>query len=492
MMDMYANAGRIDQVVKIFENFVLPNNNADVLQYCLLMKAYGNCNLANMSELVLHTMLNDPNIGCTIDAFHAVMNAWSISTAPNAIQRANQVLQILKEHPKCKELQIKPNVVTYTTLLKCLLQAAARNKNYNINNNNSKDLGRYAEEIIVDMTNGYKTYGGNVQLKPNLITYGTALKVCMDVQDYDRVISILYHLQQQQMNDEMVVSIKFYSDILHYCTTPPTAVSAIQCERILNHMIQLSKVLQKPSLLPNERLYNRLIITWMNSKDKDACEQIWNIYQSLISNHHFDITDRIHSILVPYFSKPIDNKNSSDNISNNDGSSSYIHIDKADEILQQMEDQYYACPKKDVKKRPDYRHYVPVFMGHIYNNDCKKATKVLLRQTKMCMEVTDMKQKRSLSPIPPSFKHITTALINNGDLEKASLVIDKMQSYYDKNYILNSPCKRTYNALLYAYQQKRDDLPQSAEYIKKYEGRLLYMNMLDRRRRQHERSSSKN
>ena len=89
MMDIYANAKQLDKVLDLFQNCFI--GHQDISQYNILMKAYGNCDLASESEEVLATFLSGNSDQDTENVemlFHTLINAWSISSAPDAIFRA--------------------------------------------------------------------------------------------------------------------------------------------------------------------------------------------------------------------------------------------------------------------------------------------------------------------------------------------------------------------------------------------------------------------
>jgi pentatricopeptide repeat protein len=80
MMDIYANERRLDKVLDVLENNFL--GRQDITQYNILMKAYGNCDLANESEKILASLLNgnyDVDMENIRLLFHTLITAWSIS-----------------------------------------------------------------------------------------------------------------------------------------------------------------------------------------------------------------------------------------------------------------------------------------------------------------------------------------------------------------------------------------------------------------------------
>jgi ribosome-associated toxin RatA of RatAB toxin-antitoxin module len=480
MMDIYANAGRLDKVIEIFQNRFMEHR--DFNAYSTLMKAYGNCNLANISEQILVTLLNekqDIDIHNIEVLFHTLINAWSISSAPDAIHRAIKALKTMKEHPTCIQNNIQPNVITYTTLLNCFSKLAGSRTNKDID---KSEISRFAEEIIAEMEN---ISGGTLHdsvtdhMYPNFIPYTTAIKLCLTVQDYTRSQAILLRFEN---SDNVSVPTKFYSELIHQCTLPGTAVSAIQGEKFLFHMIRLSKKQNKPSLTPNERLFIKVINTWIKSNDIDSSNRVWNIYDKYLKcSAEFDLSDRTYDLLIPYFAT----------------ASTGNFVEKADQILQRMEEDFRRSKRRGdleehlnekddgttyerslAKLQPSYRHYVPVIKGYLDGNDVENATKVLMQQIEICVDESNPMKKRAISPIPPTYLGIVNGWIELGQLEKASFIVETVQDLFDEGKICYGPCVRTYSALLQAYvyhpvsPHRHHNIPRRGYFIKMYKVKL--------------------
>jgi hypothetical protein len=480
-MDIYANAGRLDKVQEIFQLY----NQEDVVAYSILMKAYGNCNLANVSEQVLLALLNknhDIDLQNVEVLFHAMINAWSISSAPDAVHRVLNVMKMMKEHPTCIQNNVRPNEITYSTLLKCLCTIASSRMNNNID---KSEISRYTEEIISGMereiAHNLLDYGSIDLAHAYLISFTTAIKVCFYVRDYARAEAILFRLEN---SDVVRIPTKFYGDLIHQCTLPGTSASAMQGEKLLLHMRNLSKKLRKPSLSPNEQLYIKVINTWIKSNDIDSYNRAWNIYEKLLSNSkQFELSDLTYDLLIPYFAT----------------ASTGNYVGKADQILQRMQEDF-RHPKWNrqvqgqteeskeantdemrLPKQPNYRHYVPVIQGYLSGNDVENATKVLLQQVTMCVDETNPIKKRAVSPIRPIYLGIANGWIELGQLEKASSVIDAIQELYDEGKICDGPCKQTYIALLQAYvyhpqsPHRHEHVQHRGSFISKYKLKLNEM-----------------
>jgi pentatricopeptide repeat protein len=424
MMDICANAGKLTTVQELFNHFRQP----DAIQFSTLIKAYGNCNLANVAENALLKMLNDDNCKPSIEPFNCLINAWAISSAPDAVDRAYSVIRVLHENPKCIQFGLQPDTVSYASILKCLLHSKGAN------------AAQRAEEILVEMERAY--IDGNIHVKPNVASYHTAIKACFNAQDFDRADTILHRMEQQP---DIYLNARIFNEIIHQCTLVSTAAAAIQAEKILRHMMHLSQN-GKPHLKPSERLYAKVLETWLRSQDANASIRMWSICEYLMSNG-YQFSGRSYSTLIPYFAK----------------SSNPSDIEKADFLLQTMESQYKQF--QDASRQPDHRFYVPLLTSYLNLNEIDKATKVLIRQAESCIGEKDPTRKESISPIPPSYLYITVAWIKSKQPDKAAMIMEKMHELCVAKQISYGPCERTWKSLIEGFE--RSQHPKKAYYMKR-------------------------
>lgn len=437
MMDISANAGKLNAVQELFNHFRQPN----AIHFSTLIKAYGNCNLANVGENALFEMLNDDNCIPSIEPFNCLINAWAVSLAPDAVDRAYNVIRILHENPRCIQFGLQPDTISYASVLKCLLHS----KNAN--------AAQRAEEIIIEMERAYLE--GNIHVKPNVASYHTAIKTCFNVHDFDRADAILHRMEQQP---DIYLNTRIFNEIVHQCTLSGTAAAAIQAEKFLSHMTYLSRN-GKPHLKPTERLYAKVLEAWLKSQDANASIRMWNICEHLMSNG-YQFSGRSYFTLIPYFAK---SQNPSD-------------VEKADFLLQTMESQFKQF--RDASRQPDFRFYVPLLTSYLNLKEIDKATKVLIRQAESCIEEKDSQRKESISPIPPSYLYITVALTQAGQPDKAALVMEKMHELCVAKQISYGPCERTWKALIEGFE--RSQHPKKTYYMKKFHDIIAEMKMQKR------------
>lgn len=426
MLDIIANAGKLNAVQELFNQFQQPS----AIHYGTLIKAYGNSDLANVGEKALFKMLNDDDCTPSIEPFNCLINAWAISSAQDAVDRAYNILRVLHENPRCVQFGLQPDTITYASILKCLLHSK------------SEKSAQRAEEILIQMERAFLE--GNVHVKPNMSSYHTAIKTCFNVHDFDRAGAILHRMEQQP---DIHLNSRIFNEIVHQCTMAGTAAAANQAEKVLARMTYLSQN-GKPHLKPTERLYAKVLETWLKSNDVNASTRMWNICEYLMSNG-YQFSGRSYFTLIPYFAK----------------SSNPLDVEKADFLLQTMESQFKQY--RDASRQPNHRYYVPLLTSYLNLKEIDKASKVLIRQAELCIEEKDLSKKELISPIAPSYMYITVAWAQLGQPEKAALIMEKMHELFVAKQISYGPCERTWKALIEGFQ--RSHHPKKTYYIQKFQ-----------------------
>lgn len=122
----------------------------------------------------------------TSQTYNMVLNAWSKSKAPEAVSRAQKILQYMEQSYEEGNRGIKPDVVAYTTVMNIIAKSKEKNKS------------RIAQGILSRMNTLYNN--GDVSLRPNVISYGTALNACAYTfakEDKEEALAIAEELLQE-------------------------------------------------------------------------------------------------------------------------------------------------------------------------------------------------------------------------------------------------------------------------------------------------------
>jgi pentatricopeptide repeat protein len=377
MMDIYGRVGDVDRAHETFKLI----HNCTVVQYGILINAYGKCNRPEMAQEIMNEMLQNQRIVPDIEVFNTLINAWAESSAPDATERAFDVLRFIKEHPRCVALNIVPNEVTFNSLLKCLSTSGIH-----YDNEISKDTAIQAESILNEM----ESFMNDPQrrLKPDAISYTMAIRACLRVNDIHRAELLM---QRMEMSDTQPNTIT-YNIILNHCSKLHTSAAAERATQLLDYMIQMSKQ-SNPTMKPDLFSYSRVFTSWAGSGDPNAANRIWKLYETML-NDNIDLNMVCYTIIVMFLSK----------------SDSITDMHRSVTILKAMEAN--SSPANLV--RPDFWHYQAVVNGAIDIGHVEIAAQVVRQSVEAYVNGTSKKPKGII------YQNVVSEYIRYGDLETAT------------------------------------------------------------------------
>jgi hypothetical protein len=302
MMDIYAMTQQVDLVEQLFDK--ITNSNDDITTgttktktyhrndsdepYHALIKAYGNCHQPDRAEDFVRRHMLHPNsivkpnvitINMLINAYaESIRNSYYDKT--NASESAYKIYRWFDTNQECIQLNLRPNFVTYTTMLKCCsIDATMNSSNHSVSNddNNSNSghkmtLGEKIELLFQVMENRYKV--GDINNKPEAHMYNIAIKALLAINDYDRAYNILQgmenqlyiqpsphqHQRQQQSTNanssnnnqsklfdliSVRPTVRTYIEFLIYYNKIRTSDGAKLAEKLLNHMRNISQTIDQ-------------------------------------------------------------------------------------------------------------------------------------------------------------------------------------------------------------------------------------------------------
>jgi len=409
MTDIYVRAGKHDKVETITQNLRLNS----VLS-TILIKSFGMADKADKATIILKSMLSDPEVNPTIETFGTVMKAWAESSRPDALEEAFAILQLMNTEPKCMQLNIQPNTIIFNALLKCLSKSS------------SKDAGQKAVEIFCEMERRYLL--GDDEVKPDITAYIFAMKTCLRVGDADRAERLMDRMEKSDRPPNIVA----YCDILSYWSRLGTPEAAERAERILMHMKQLAKT-KNPDVKPEVFAYTIVMNAWSKSGHSESGERVWRLYEQMKAENIKPSIATFNTLIV--FLSTLKDE---------------TMLKRAESLLQLME----KSERPDLQ--PDFRQFNPVIKGWLSIDSVEDATRVLLRF--------------SNSPAKPNIimmNMVVNGWIKNRNLDRAMLLVAKMQELKDANVLPEGPNYRTYRHLLYGWKKFRQaDRPGSMQELK--------------------------
>jgi len=243
-------------------------------------------------------------------AFSTTINAWSKSSDPNALDRADALLRKLVElNDSENNIMHKPDIVTYTNVMQCWIKSkkpeapekveSMLRELQRMERDGDADIkpdaacwnsvisawavagnGERAESLFLEMVDGSKTSDGP---SPTLITLTNALKAWTKTRSPEashRAIALLATMEQLYKDGIIAVkpNVVHYSVVLDCLAYARKSSAAERAESMLQRML----VSDDPNLRPNMVSYNCVIKAWSYARDPRSATKITSVLRDLI------------------------------------------------------------------------------------------------------------------------------------------------------------------------------------------------------------------
>ena len=334
MIDLYGSMGHIELMEEYFHNVISKEPTAGA--YNTLIMAYGKCNFPDRAEAIARRMLHkESTTKASIRTLNTLLNCWAISGSLKhqevAAERAFVIYSWMKDNQQCIDLKIEPGVVTFATLMKCVIAtASSRQSNLNRNSIVNTDIADHIETILQEMNQRFKN--GDATFKPHVGIYSGAIKALLKTNDYQRAEDILTFLEEviyqeddhensraqsssaasmsvdirnskkNSANSIIPFTMNTYIMFFKFYSQMRRTVGAQRAEKLHNHMRQLSIEKSDPKISPNVQTYNLILEAWANLGDSSHTPRLWNLYEQMVIDK-VHVGNETYKILVTALSK---------------------------------------------------------------------------------------------------------------------------------------------------------------------------------------------
>ena len=428
MMDIYAHAGRVDDVERMMQSIDV----RDSVKYSILIRAYGKIDRADLAmDAVFVRMMNDPNVTApTLHIFKALIDAWIGSSQQDAIEQAYSIFQRMDENELCQRSSLHPDSFMYGALLKV------------VGASNRPDSGLKVIDILDDMVKRSEVTS-NKSLIPNAIIYDLALNACyQSSRDMNSAEAVLKRIESSSTPPDL----RLYNETLNNYALIGTVAAAERAEQMLEHIVELSKT--NLQLKPNDFTYNTVINAWVASMHESTPDRLWTIYERMREAHVFPNMATFNT-MINYLSKPTNEQ---------------IDVQRADTLLDLMESGTILGVS------PDRRHYGPLMNGWIAIGDMRKAADVLLRRVMTYINRKGKDKERCL-PTPDHYYLVANGWIRLEELVEATEFLEQIQALYEKKHLPEGPDLYSYLTLHSAWT--RSSHPEAQRYLEKLDKSIV-------------------
>jgi pentatricopeptide repeat protein len=387
MMDIFARVGQVENAEMIAET-----NNP--VHMSLLIKAHGAMQQPLRATEILRAMIDDcERVPPSVDTFNTVINCWAeTSKSSEAFDQAFSVLKMMDD-PRLKSLEIRPDLVTFHTMMKCLGSG-------NVSDKKSlllvEEMERYPDLIV---------HGGQI--------YAKVIRNALKENDPEAAKNLLY-----QMNSFGVpIMTSVIVDVIQHLSSVGTLEAIEESESFIAKL----RAMKNSSWIPDAHCYTALIQAWANSKTPNATDGIWKTYLRMVA---YEIKPNIvtFSILLKSLSE----------------SSVLAFVEKSETILMAMNN------SGDVESFPDHRHFSMVIRGFLEVGELDSAERVLMESVRAYVDGDNV----AAHPNSEIIDAVVQGWINKGELERAHTLMSDFQKLKDDKVIPMGPHRDTYQSLL--------------------------------------------
>lgn len=401
MMDIYACAGSHERAQAIFDRMKPSTAN-----YNVLLKSLGKQGKAAQASAILKDMLESPHVKPDIISFNTVIDCWAEdSSNRNAYYEAERIFRFMEDDPKCKELGIRPDTITFCSLLKVLSHSDKKT-----------NAGKRAEGILDEMERRHKAGDPNVAM-PNEVAYSLAFKACARTNDLERANVVLWRMEQSDTPPD----VHTYNSFIYQLGRRGEWIATERAEEYMERMKHNAKTDKRRDLMPNSETYCLVMDAWARSGHDGAGIRLWMLYEQM-QEEKVQIDQAIYNGLIEALSK----------------SGTEQALKRAEHLLQSMD-----------KNTPGYRHYNSIIKGWLQLGNADQATKVLMRGIEAY--INDKNEQVKLAPA--IMDRVMQGWINENDLLRATSFLDKLQTLYDNKQLPEGPDARAYDTLIGAWRR---------------------------------------
>jgi pentatricopeptide repeat protein len=222
------------------ETHLQPNS----ITYRSVINAYASRGQVEKTQAVLEKMIEDFRRGNkdarpNTQVINRTLAAWSNSDYPDAAQRAVAFLDRMEVLRQRKVVEGKVDVVTYTSLMKVLVNSV------------DPDAGKQAESLLDEMER--RAAEGETSLAPNAMTYSIVIKIYGRCGNPDRAEAILerMHRKYNEGNANLKPDTTTFTSVLQAWSRSHDDNASDRCLAILQRMKELHSAGVLDDVKPN-------------------------------------------------------------------------------------------------------------------------------------------------------------------------------------------------------------------------------------------------
>ena len=215
----------------------------------------------------------------TTISYNFVMDAWAKSESKLSARKVEDTfLRLLSLYNKGYHRNIKPNLYSYTILMRAITTTASRCPKYiskNDSKGNNKKLVNAAQKVEALLEQLVDTYqkSGDLDLKPNTATFNIVIDAwskCSQKGSAQKAEQILNRLESGSDGLQVFPDTISYTSVISAWASSGERSSGYKAERILNRMVSFNEKNLNANADPNMVTYSAAINAWAKSKARGS------------------------------------------------------------------------------------------------------------------------------------------------------------------------------------------------------------------------------
>jgi pentatricopeptide repeat protein len=272
----HAQAGaRAERLLKEMRDRVKVQPNT--LSYNSAITANARNGKPRRAEIIFKAMYDEyrrgnRNVQPQLRTFNAVLAAWSHSPTVTDAERVNAIMNLMRELPRSGVIGVKPDIVSYNTLLSCLSKL------------DTDDARDRAEKLLQEMESGV-TMEGAETIIPDKLSYTNVMKAHARAGDIKKTREVLKRMFQQVElgNDKAkpdVVTFNCILQAIYRNSKGKNRDAGYMAEEVFKEMRDLHAA-GKLDGEPDKMSYEAKINCWANSGHPEAGEHAEAVLRDL-------------------------------------------------------------------------------------------------------------------------------------------------------------------------------------------------------------------
>jgi pentatricopeptide repeat protein len=454
LLDIHVRAGRLKDAVRHFQSrldYSSSSPQVDSVAHNILIKAYGRSQQPYAAKQLLDEMIDQRgNTGVKerpgtipLRSLHAVLEAFAES---NDLEKSENAMKLISSFfNKNPEGTNKPNLWTYTALLKCATSSVMPLPISTINNDDSVMSDTVANALAL-----LEKWRQKYNIVLDRFAYTLTITLFLKFGNLTKAEDLLEEMKQaSSFNGPQKPDAFTYNAFLEYWSRQGSQQATERVEGLIQQMHELATTDADPAVRANIVSYQSLFKAKISSLSSHNLrheqldpllvrEHIWKTYQAIAQDKIPGVAMDIvcYTMLLRFYCDDED-------------------CERANALLEAME-----RSTEELCCWPQSFHYLWVTKLYLKKQRPDRARQVLERRIDNALRYSTQEALRLATKLPLDVDEVVKGLVeqsnSNNNLREATDLLERVQHLYEQKRLPEAPLGRTYDVLLDMWKDSED------------------------------------